>query len=145
MPGLTRQRNLSPDGNWRSFSKVPNLLQYVNTGKFYGRVKVNGKLYRESLKTDVFSTAKLIVADFIKKKLRKKRQVGTPNTFAEARALYEQDLENEYTFITVHSVKTRKTNDAPKTRNVPIIFVLNFDGLDPASQSTKLRSDARVV
>ena len=67
----TRQANLSPDGKWRSFPKVPNLLQYVSTGAFYGRVKVDGKLYREKLKTDVFSTAKLRLADFVKDKTRK--------------------------------------------------------------------------
>jgi len=44
-------RNLSNDGKWRSFPKVPNLVQYISTGTFYGRVKVDGKLYRESLKT----------------------------------------------------------------------------------------------
>jgi integrase len=93
----TRQANLSPDGKWRSFPKVPNLLQYVSTGSFYGRVKVDGKLYRESLETNVFSTAKLKLSDFVRAKMRKRRQVGTPVTFAEARALYEQDLENEHT------------------------------------------------
>jgi hypothetical protein len=43
----------SKDGSWRSFSKVPNLLQYVSTGTYYARVKVNGKTFRQSLKTDV--------------------------------------------------------------------------------------------
>ncbi len=95
-PGDLRQPNLSPDGNWRSFPKVPNLLQYVNTGKFYGRVKVDGKLYRESLETDVFSVAKLKLGDFVKAKTRKRRQVGAPVTFAEARALYEQDLDADH-------------------------------------------------
>jgi integrase len=95
-PSATRQANLSPDGKWRSFPKVPNLLQYVSTRTFYGRVKVDGKLYRESLETDVYSTAKLKLSDFVKAKMRKRRQVGTPVVFAEARALYEQDLENEY-------------------------------------------------
>jgi len=44
-----RGPNLSIDGKWRSFPKVPNLLQYVITGSFYGSVKVDGKIYRESL------------------------------------------------------------------------------------------------
>src|SRR5437879_11950594 len=44
-----RGPNLSIDGKWRSFPKVPNLLQYVITGSSYGRVKVDGKIYRESL------------------------------------------------------------------------------------------------
>jgi integrase len=93
----SRQPNLSPDKKWRSFSKVPNLLQYVNTGTFYGRVKVDGKLYRGSLETTVFSVAKLKLGDFVKKKTRKRRQTSTPVTFAEALALYELDLENDHT------------------------------------------------
>jgi integrase len=95
-PKNSRQPNLSPDGKWRSFPKVPNLLQYVNTGTFYGRVKVDGKLYRESLETKVFSVAKLKLGDFVKEKTRKRRQVGAPVIFTEARNLYEQDLENDH-------------------------------------------------
>ena len=95
-PKNSRQPNLSPDGKWRSFPKVPNLLQYVNTGAFYGRVKVDGKPYRESLETKVFSVAKLKPVDFLKEKTRKRRQVGASITFTEARTLYEQDLENDH-------------------------------------------------
>jgi|SRR5438128_11123921 len=50
-PKDVRDRNLSKDGKWRSFPKVPNLLQYVSTGTFYGRATVDSKIYRESLKT----------------------------------------------------------------------------------------------
>src|SRR5213083_1623539 len=49
-----RDRNLSKDGKWRSFPKVLNLLQYVSTGTFYGRVTVDGKIYRLSLETTVY-------------------------------------------------------------------------------------------
>jgi hypothetical protein len=42
--------NLSPDGKWRSFPKVPNLVQYVSTGTYFGRVKIEGKTFRESLR-----------------------------------------------------------------------------------------------
>ena len=59
-----RNERLSPDGKWLSFPKVPNLLQYVQTGGFYGRTKVNGKVFRKSLETDVFTVAKLRLADF---------------------------------------------------------------------------------
>jgi hypothetical protein len=40
---------LSKDGKWRSFPKVPHLLQYVSNGNYYGRIKMGGKLIRESL------------------------------------------------------------------------------------------------
>ena len=62
-----RAERLSPDGKWRSFPKVPNLLQYVSTEQYYARVKVNRKQFRRSLGTKVFSTAKLKLGDFIKK------------------------------------------------------------------------------
>jgi hypothetical protein len=95
-PKGIRDPNLSKDGKWRSFPKVPNLLQDVNTGTFYGRVTVDGKIYRESLETFVYSVAKQKLPDFVKTKLRKKRQVGAPATFGEARKLYEKDLENDH-------------------------------------------------
>ena len=95
-PKDIRDPNLSKDGKWRSFPKVPNLLQYVSTGTFYGRATVDGKIYRESLKTTVFSVAKQKLPDYLKEKLRKKRQIGAPATFAGARQLYEQDLENDH-------------------------------------------------
>ena len=41
-----------------------------NTGTFYGRATVDGKIYRESLKTTVFSVAKQKLPDYVKEKLR---------------------------------------------------------------------------
>jgi integrase len=40
---------------------------------------------------------------------------------SEAQQVHWSDVNLERGFIKVHSVKTRKTNDAPKTRNVPIV------------------------
>ncbi len=58
-----REQHLSKDGQWRSFPKVPHLLQYVSNGNYYARIKIKGKIIREiireSLKTDIWSTAKL--------------------------------------------------------------------------------------
>jgi integrase len=61
-----RTERLSPDGKWRSFPKVPNLLQYCSTGLYFARVKVQGKLIRRSLKASTFEEAKLALHDFIK-------------------------------------------------------------------------------
>ena len=61
-----REENLFSDGQWRSFPKIPHLLQYVSNGKYYGRIKANGKVIRESLKTIVWTTAKLRLKDFLK-------------------------------------------------------------------------------
>jgi hypothetical protein len=38
---------LSKDGKWRSFPRIPHLLQYVSSETYYARVRI------------VFSTAKL--------------------------------------------------------------------------------------
>jgi hypothetical protein len=43
-----REDHLSKDGQWRSFPKVPHLLQYTSNGNYYGRIKVSGKIIRES-------------------------------------------------------------------------------------------------
>jgi len=32
---------------WRSFPKVPHLLQYVSNGNYYARIKANSKRIRE--------------------------------------------------------------------------------------------------
>jgi hypothetical protein len=38
----------SKDGKWRSFSRSPHLLQYVSSGTYFARIKVKGKIIRES-------------------------------------------------------------------------------------------------
>jgi len=83
-----RAENLSKDGQWRSFPKVPNLLQYVNTGGYYARVKKKGKLIRRSLETDVWSTARLRLLDFLKE-FQTATSVGASLTFSEAVTVYE--------------------------------------------------------
>jgi hypothetical protein len=50
--GRKREEHLSRDGKWRSFPRVPHLLQYVSNGNYYGRIQTGGKLIRESLKTE---------------------------------------------------------------------------------------------
>jgi site-specific recombinase XerD len=89
-----RDPHLSSDGKWRSFPKVPNLLQYVIAGTYYARCKVNGKPVRASLETDVFSTAKLRLPDKIKELRKPKAIVGT---FGEGRLKYEAESKNGYT------------------------------------------------
>lgn len=86
-----RNHNLSKDGLWRSFPNVPCLLQYVSNGNYYGRIRVNGKLIRESLKTSVWSTAKLRLADLVKDS-RENRDRVVPLKFSESVKIYERDL-----------------------------------------------------
>ena len=58
------EKSLSKDAKGRSFSKVPNLRQYVSNGNYYGRIKIDGKLIRESLGNSVWAAAKMHLVDF---------------------------------------------------------------------------------
>jgi hypothetical protein len=91
-----REEHLSKDGQWRSFPKVPHLLQYVGNGNYYGRIKVGGKVIRESLKTTVWTTAKLRLTDFLKGQQEARGRVAPPR-LSEALALFERDLESDTT------------------------------------------------
>jgi len=90
-----RAERLSPDGKWRSFPKVPNLLQYVSTGLYFARVKVNGKLIRRGVTAKTFEEAKLALHDFLSKEKKRRHVVGAPVTFGEAKGLYEASIESD--------------------------------------------------
>lgn len=85
---------LSKDGKWRSFPKIPCLLQYVSTGTYYARIKRNGKIIRHSLKTDVRTTAKLRLVDFLKEHQQKAPEVTAP-TFQEAVEMFKEEVKND--------------------------------------------------
>ena len=72
-----RAERLSPDGKWRSFPKVPNLLQYCSTGKYFARVKVQGKLIRRGIDASSFEQAKLALHDFLKQHAEPEAELGT--------------------------------------------------------------------
>jgi integrase len=80
---------LSKDGKWKSFEKAPNLLQYVPSGVYYARVKIGGKLFRESLETKVWTSAKLKLADFVKEK-REPKIVSIPDSGMLVEAAIEE-------------------------------------------------------
>jgi hypothetical protein len=69
-----REEHLSKNGKWRSFPKVPHLLQYVISGNYFGKVKIGGKKIRQSLQTTVWSTAQLRLNDFLKAAAGKQEQ-----------------------------------------------------------------------
>jgi hypothetical protein len=97
-----RDAALSKDGKWRSYPKVPGLMQYTSTGIFFARVRVDGKLIRQALKdgngqtTTNFNTAKLLMGDFRKGKIREAAR-PVAGTFAEARRRFESELERDHT------------------------------------------------
>jgi integrase len=83
----------SPDGKWKTFHGQAGLMQYVPSGVFFARAKVNGIVKRASLDTDVFTTAK----DRLRGKVNKLRQPPAEcGTFAEARLFYLADIDNDH-------------------------------------------------
>jgi hypothetical protein len=61
--GKSRRSNASSQP-WQK-SPTPNLIRYAPSGTYYARVKVRGKLIRQSLGTDVYSVAVLRPGDFL--------------------------------------------------------------------------------
>ena len=65
---------MSKNGQWRSSPKVPNLLQYVSNENCYGRIKIGGKIIRESLKSS--STIRIALAMAVRNNQTKNRFSG---------------------------------------------------------------------
>jgi integrase len=86
-----REEHLSSDGKWRSFPKVPHLLQYIKSGNYFGKVKINGRSIRQSLHTTVWTTAQLRLNDFLKEHRENRNRVAAPK-FREAMEIYEREL-----------------------------------------------------
>jgi hypothetical protein len=56
LAGKDNAARLSKDGEWRSFPRVPHLLQYLNSGAYYARIKIKGKIIRESFGESLAAT-----------------------------------------------------------------------------------------
>ncbi len=70
---------------------MPHLLQYVISGNYFGKAKINGKSIRKSLQTTVWTTAQLRLNDFLKEHRENRNKVDAPK-FSEAIELFERDL-----------------------------------------------------
>jgi integrase len=81
---------------WKA-TPVTNLVRYAPSGIYFARVRVGGKLIRQSLKTDVLSVAQLRLADLVKQhrenhEARAEASKGRM-TFNDALQVYRQRLE----------------------------------------------------
>jgi integrase len=99
-PARTRKKSavrLSKDGKWRSFPRVPHLLQYVSSSTYFARIKIGGVIHRESLETTVWTDAQLRLVDFLKEKQSKQDAMDDVQvSFADATELYKQRVENDH-------------------------------------------------
>lgn len=121
----------SKDGKWRTFHKVPGLMQLVTAGTFYARVKVKGKVIRASLETDVFTTAKQRLPDKVKALRKPKAEVGT---FADGRLRYEAETNQDITL--------KPASRAYRLRLVECLLK-TWPGLDTIKADTITEDDCR--
>ncbi len=119
-PTMGKRKNnachLSKDGKWRSFPRVPHLLQYLNSGTYFARIKIKGKIIRESLDTKVWSVAQLKLVDFLKQKqsgINEDQDVRI--SFGEAAELFTKRVRHDpkmkvrskgYRFLCVKKLKS---------------------------------------
>jgi len=86
------------DPRWQK-TPVANLVRHVQSGNYYARIRVRGKLIWKSLKTDRISVAKLRLGDFHKEeRQRAAAQTAVARgkmTFAEALQTYRERLNGD--------------------------------------------------
>jgi integrase len=95
---------------------VANLVRYVPSGTYFARVRVGGKLIRQSLKTDKISVARLRLTDLVKEEREKleARAEATKGrmTFGEALGIYRERLEGNPAIKPSAKLYRRKCIDA---------------------------------
>jgi integrase len=79
-------------------TQVANLVRYKPSGIYFARVRVGGKLIRQSLKTNVLSIAKLKLADLVKEEHQKQERNKTvavgKMTFSDGWEIYKERMES---------------------------------------------------
>jgi hypothetical protein len=83
-----------PESPWQK-TPYPNLIRYVPSGTYFGRVKVEGKLIRRSLDTHVLEVAKLRLSDFFKD-LRPFTTNGPAIKGEAIVELYRKEIDNDH-------------------------------------------------
>jgi integrase len=78
------QMVVKPGKVWQP-TQYSNLVRYVPSGTFFARLRVAGKLIRQSLKTDVLSIAKLRLADLEK---NERESIETRRTASRGRMTF---------------------------------------------------------
>jgi integrase len=95
---------------------VANLIRYKPSGIYFARVRIRGKLFRRSLKTDVMSVAKLRLGDFVKDR---QEEIGDDTaarsgkmTMAEAVKIFRERLAGQQDIKEGAKVYRRKCIEA---------------------------------
>ena len=87
------------DPRWQK-TPVANLVRHVQSGNYYARIRMRGKLIWKSLKTDRISVAKLRLGDFHKEDRQRaaahKAVARGKMTFGAALETYQERLKGDY-------------------------------------------------
>ncbi len=107
--------NTESQSDWVK-TPVANLLRYKSSGTYFARVRIRGKLFRQSLNTDVMSVAKLRLGDFVKEK---REEIGDDSTIqsgkmtvGDAVAIFRQHLDSQQNIKEGAKVYRRKCLEA---------------------------------
>ncbi len=90
------KRKPDADFDWVK-TPYPNLIRYKPSGNYFGRVRVNGKLIRHSLKTHVLSVAKLKLSDFLQDHRRLAINKGEPVKGEVIIEMFKKEIEDDHT------------------------------------------------
>ena len=96
---MNANSSANTDSRWQK-TPVANLVRHVQSGNYYARIRVCGKLIWKTLKTDRISVAKLRLGDFHKEE-RQRAAAQTvaaqgKMTFGDALATYQQKLQSVF-------------------------------------------------
>ena len=96
--GMKTNSSENTESRWQK-TPVANLVRHVQSGNYYARIRMRGKLIWKSLKTDRISVAKLRLGDFHKEERQRAAAQAAVSrgkmTFGDALAAYQQKLQND--------------------------------------------------
>jgi integrase len=88
----TAMKNETKQSSWQK-TRYANLVRYVPSGTYFIRAKVNGKLIRETLETDVETVARLKLGDRLAALRNQPRITSAAKmTFGDAAAIFKADI-----------------------------------------------------
>ncbi len=82
-------QSVHTESRWQK-TPVANLVRHVQSGNYYARIRVRGKLIWKSLKTDRISVAKLRLSDFHKEE---RQRAAAHSAVARGKMVFAQALE----------------------------------------------------
>jgi integrase len=77
-------------------TRFPNLIRYIPSGTYFGRLKADGKLIRRSLDTHVLEVAKLRLSDFLKEHRRFTNAKGATVKGEVIVEMYRKEFQNDH-------------------------------------------------